>query len=204
MCTRQCARPVRCVLRRVLEAATWAPSGGNRQPWRLIVVDDDKKKTRLGSLYREQWERFSSAYRKAFERADAKERDRQERMLASADHLARNFHRAPVIVVVCFTPTELAITDAHLDRPSIVGGASVYPAVENLLLACRAEGLGATLTTLLCLCEADVKELLAVPETWYTAAAIPIGYPEGKGHGPVQRRPVGEMVFRNVWGTRWP
>jgi nitroreductase len=94
----------------------------------------------------------------------------------------------------------MAITDAKLDRPSVVGGASVYTAVENLLLACRAEGLGCVLTTLLCEREPEVKELLGIPAPWGTAAAIPIGYPVGRGHGPLVRRPVTELTFLDAWG----
>jgi nitroreductase len=93
----------------------------------------------------------------------------------------------------------MAITDAKQNRPSVVGGGSVYPAVENLLLACRAEGLGCVLTTLLCQCEADVRALLKIPDPWYTAAAIPIGYPVGRGHGPINRRPVEQLVYLNEW-----
>ena len=88
-------------------------------------------------------------------------------------------------MVFCFNPKNMAITDAKLDRPSVVGGASIYPAVENLLLACRAEGLGCVLTTLLCMSEPEVRELFEIPQPWATAAAIPIGYPLARGHGKV-------------------
>jgi nitroreductase len=81
----------------------------------------------------------------------------------------------------------------------VVGGASIYPAVENALLACRAEGLGCVLTTLLCEVEPDVRALLAIPEPWATAAAVPIGYPVGKGHGPITRRPVAKLAFSDRW-----
>jgi nitroreductase len=94
----------------------------------------------------------------------------------------------------------MAITDANLARVSVVGGGSVYPAVENLLLACRAEGLGCVLTTLLCVCEPEVAALLAIPSSWGTAAAIPIGYPMLRGHGPITRRPVEELAFLDTWG----
>ena len=123
-------------------------------------------------------------------------------MLEAADHLANNLHLAPVILVFCFNPKLMAITDLKADRPSVVGGASLYPAVQNTLLACRAEGLGCTLTTLLCSREAKVKELLAIPEDWGTGAYIPIGYPVGRGHGPLKRRPVESMAFADAWGEQ--
>ena len=102
----------------------------------------------------------------------------------SADH----FGEAPAIAMFCFNPKFMAITDAKLDRVSVVGGGSVYTAVQNLMLACRAEGLGCVLTTLLCEHEEKVREILAIPQPWGTAAAIPMGYPIAKGHGPIRRQ----------------
>jgi nitroreductase len=189
------------VLRRVIEAANWAPTGGNAQPWRVIAVMDADKRRRLQELYIGPWERYARTHRERLAGAPETLRARQERMLRAADHLARNFHRAPVILVFCFNPELMAITDAGLARPSVVGGASVYPAVQNTLLACRAEGLGCTLTTLLCFREAEVKALLGIPEDWGTCAFVPIGYPAGKGHGPLSRRPVEKMAFLDAWGA---
>jgi nitroreductase len=122
-----------------------------------------------------------------------------ERTYATARHLAEHIDEAPAIVVVCVHIPDLAITDAKLGRPSVVGGGSIYPAVQNLLLACRAFGLGATLTTLLCLEEPKVRERLAIPENWATAAYVPIGYPEGRGHGPLTRKPVEKVAFLDRW-----
>lgn len=189
------------VIRRVIEAANWAPTGGNAQPWRVIAITDPIKRRRLQELYIGPWERYAAGRRAQLAAAAEDVRARQERMIRSADHLAQNFHLAPMILVFCFNPALMAITDAKLDRPSVVGGASVYPAVQNALLACRAEGLGCTLTTLLCFREPEVKQLLAIPDDWGTCAFIPIGYPVGRGHGPVTRRPVEKMAFRDAWGT---
>ena len=188
------------VLGRVLEAATWAPTGGNAQPWRIIVVTDPTKKASLQQLYVGPWKQYAEQHRARLEDAPESVKAREERMIAAADHLADHMHEAPVVLVFCFHPGLLAITDAKLDRPSIVGGASVYPAVQNTLLACRTEGLGCTLTTLLCAREPEVKQLLAIPEEWATAAHVPIGYPVGRGHGPLNRRPVAKMAFENSWG----
>jgi nitroreductase len=189
------------VLRRVLEAATWAPTGGNRQPWRIIAVKDRALKQRLGALYAERWAAFAKYYRQmAAGIAETAARKRTELTIAAGDYLAEHFHATPVIAIFCFNPAEMAVTDAKLDRVSVVGGASVYPAVENLLLACRAEGLGCVLTTLLCEREPEVRELLAIPQPWGTAAAIPIGYPVGRGHGPLIRRGAAEMTFVDAWG----
>jgi nitroreductase len=191
------------VLHRVLEAATWAPTGGNRQPWRIIAVKDAEKKKRLGTLYAERWTGFAKMYRKLLDTMPEPARQKTAKMLGAGDYLGAHFGEAPVICIFCFNPKEMAITDAKLDRVSVVGGGSVYTAVENLLLACRAEGLGCVLTTLLCECEPEVRELLSIPQPWGTAAAIPIGYPILRGHGPISRRPVEELAFSDSWGVGW-
>ncbi|HEY6395704.1 MAG TPA: nitroreductase family protein [Candidatus Binataceae bacterium] len=190
------------VLRRVLEAATWAPTGGNAQPWRVIAVKDPARKKRLGELYSERWSAFARVYRAMPADTPAPVRDRTERTVRAGDYLAAHFGETPVIAIFCFNPKQMAITDAKLDRVSVVGGGSVYTAVENLLLACRAEGLGCVLTTLLCEREPEVKALLGIPEPWGTAAAVPIGYPVGRGHGPLIRRPVEQLTYLDSWGTR--
>jgi nitroreductase len=188
------------VLRRVLEAATFGPSGGNRQAWRIIVVRDPTLKQELAQRQRGFWSAYSAAGRKASAELPEASRARTLRALDAGDYLAEHMHELPAILVVCFDPRGLMITDAKLGRPSIVGGASVYPAVQNLLLACRAEGLGCVLTTLLCAAEAEIRPLLAIPEPWGTAAFVPIGYPVGRGHGPLSRRPVEQMVFVDRFG----
>lgn len=192
------------VLHRVLEAATWAPSGGNRQPWRIIVVKDPARKQRLRSLYAERWAEYIKRYSNMPADTPQAVRERTGRTVGAGNYLAAHFHEAPVLAVFCFNPTLLAVTDAKLDRISVVGGGSVYPAVQNLLLACRAEGLGCVLTTLLCASEPEVRELLSIPQPWATAAAVPIGYPVGRGHGPITRRPVEEMAFLDSWDRPLP
>ncbi len=189
------------VLERVVRAATWAPSGANVQPWRVVVVQDPKKRQRLQELYIGPWRQYAKGHAASIEQLEGEARARQERMIAAADHLAEHLHEAPAILVFCFEPRRMAITDAGLDRPSVVGGGSVYPAVQNALLACRAEGLGCTLTTLLCFAEDEVKALLGLPESWFTCAFVPVGYPRLRGHGPISRRPVEQMAFRDDWGT---
>jgi nitroreductase len=108
-----------------------------------------------------------------------------------------------VIAVFCFNPAHMAITDAGLERPSVVGGGSVYPSVQNFLLAARAEGLGCVLTTLLCQREAQVKALLDIPPEWGTCAAVPLGYPLRRGHGPISRRPIEKLAFADRWGVEY-
>lgn len=188
------------VLRRVLQAATWAPSGGNLQPWHVIAVRDPARKHALAELYRGLWSEYATQRRALLAKIPDAMRVPAEKALASGDHLAAHLHEAPVIASFCFHPERLTITDAELGRPSVVGGASLYPAVQNLLLACRAEGLGCVLTTLLCSREKEVRELLEIPEPWATSAFVPIGWPLGGGHGPISRRPVEQVAFADRFG----
>lgn len=189
------------VLERIMQAAVWAPSGGNQQPWRMVMVSDAQRKARLGELYAKRWARFAELYRQRIAGAEEAVRRKEERTIAAGDYLAEHFADCPVVAVVCFNPDRMAITDARLERVSVVGGGSVYPAVQNLLLACRAEGVGAVLTTLLCQDEDTVKQELGIPADWYTAAAVPMGYPVGGGYGPIDRRDVAELFFTDSWGT---
>lgn len=186
-------------IRRVLEAASWAPTGGNVQPWRVIVVRDPAKKQALGGWYAKHWTGYVAHRREQMKEAPKDFVERVEKMLGAGDQLAANFGETPVVLVFCFNPEIMAITDAALDRPSVVGGGSVYTAVENALLACRAEGLGCVLTTLLCQSEPEVKELLGIPDPWGTAAVIPIGHPVGRGHGPISRRPIEKLAYSERW-----
>ena len=193
----------RDALQRILQAAAWAPTGGNAQPWRVIVVEEPTRKARLGELYARGWYAYAEEHKKLLEGAPEALRRATEKMLDAGDHLAEHFAATPTILVFCFNPKNMAITDAHQPRVSVVGGASIYPAVQNALLACRAEGLGCVLTTLLCECEPEVRELLAIPEPWGTAAAIPIGWPLLRGHGPIRRRPVEKLAFADSWGEEY-
>jgi nitroreductase len=188
------------VLQRVFTAATWAPSGGNHQPWRIIAVRDPGKKQALEDLYRPRWEAYIPGYVEHMAHMAPEIREKSAKALEAGNYLSTHMHEAPVIAVFCYNPDNMAITDSEQPRPSVVGGGSVYPAVHNLLLACRNEGLGCVLTTLLCMEEPKVKALLDIPDEWYTCAHVPIGYAVGGGHGPIARRPAEQMIFRDSWG----
>ena len=187
------------VLRRVIQAAAWAPTGGNVQPFRIVVVRDREKLGRLGELYSAGWHAYAASHMKQLGDASEAVRKSTEKMLDAGNHLADHFAEMPALLVFCFNPKIMAITDAKLDRISVVGGASIYTAVQNTLLACRAEGLGCVLTTLLCADEPAVRELLEIPEPWSTAAHVPIGYPVRGGHGPISRRPVEKLAYLDRW-----
>ena len=182
------------VLRRVLDGARWAPTGGNRQGVRFLVVRDAARRRRLKELYLPLWEQYAERSR------DVSDVPRP-RMLANADHMARHLDEIPALIVVCARLADLLATDRHLDRLTIVGGASVYPAVQNVLLAARAEGLGTALTTLLCAVEPQVKELFGIPEGIATAALVALGWPERPFPQKLSRRPLEEICFAEDWGT---
>lgn len=188
---------------RILQAATWAPSGGNMQPWRMVAVQEPAIKQEFQNLYKPLWDGYTVGYRKKMESMPADEKATSARALDAGDYLANNLGVMPLIVVFCYNPSVMTITDKDQPRPSVVGGGSVYPAVQNLLLAARNEGLGCVLTTLLCMEEPRVRELLQLPEQWYTAAHVPIGHSVGGGHGPIRRKSVSEMVSRDTWGSAW-
>ncbi len=188
------------VLHRVLQAAAWAPTGGNVQPFRIVVVKDGAHMAQIKGWYAEEWQKYTEPNRKALDSMPEAARIPAEKTLKAGDYLASHFDEVPALFVFCFNPNHMAITDSDLDRPSVVGGGSVYTAVQNLMLACRAEGLGCVLTTLLCYKEAEIKSLLSIPEDWGTCAHVPIGYPVLKGHGQISRRPVEKMTFLDQWG----
>jgi nitroreductase len=182
------------VIHDVLEAARFAPSGGNRQGWRVIVVKDADRRRALRDLYLEAWNPYIATVK-----ADANATKLQSRSVQAADDFAQTLHEIPVLLVVCVDLTTLAVTDAALDRQSIVGGASIYPFVQNVLLASRDAGLGASLTTILVAAEPRVAELLGIPEGFAVAALVALGWPV-KVPTKLSRRPVEEFAFRERFG----
>jgi nitroreductase len=182
------------VLARVLDAARFAPTGGNRQGVRFVAVRDAAKRRQLHDWYLPMWEQYLARATRGGVHGPG------EKIVARADHFARHLHEVPVLLVVCAVLSDLLATDRHLDRLSIVGGASVYPSVQNVLLAARAEGLGTALTTLLCAVEPQVKELLGIPDGIATAAVVALGWPDEPFPKRLHRRPLGEIAFADGWG----
>ena len=171
---------------KIVEAATKAPSGGNRQPVRWLVVRDADKRRQLGEIYKDCFAVYQQSYAEDTNPSPALAKVRR-----SAGHLAEHMGDAPVIVIPC--------------SKGGVGRAepSVFPAVQNLFLAARALGLGTTLTTVHRLREADVRALLGIPDAYTTWAMIPVGYPTGRW-GEAVRRPVGEVTYWDTWKGEAP
>lgn len=171
-------------LRLMLEAASKAPSGGNSQVVEWIVVRDPELKRRLGAVYRAAADVSLRAYEDR-----ARTDPEVARMLRSARHLAEHMGEAPVLLLPCAPAGRIRVEGA------------VYPAIQNLMLAARALGLGTTLTSMHRDREAEVKEVLGIPEEIQTFAIIPVGYPLGRW-AEARRRPVGETTHWDGWGNR--
>ena len=194
-------------LHRVLDNARFAPSGGNRQGWRVIVITDRDTRRQLRELYEPAWVEYTKqmGVRAMLDASEAPEGvpAGRWRMLKGADEFAHTFDEVPVHLVPCVDIDALAIVDVALERPSIVGGASVYPFVQNVLLGLRAEGLGAAFTTLLAPAEPQVQELLSIPAGIAVAGHISVGHRADPWPAKLSRKPVGEFAFAERYGDAW-
>lgn len=186
------------VLNDILWHAGRAPSGSNRQPFRFVVLRDSEVARRakgiLGTAFRAGWntKRRADGYTFGSGRDDDSPKARQARAMQS---FVDDFERIPVVILACLE----RYRDANPYE-----GASVYPACQNLLLAARAHGYGATLTMWHLAVETDIRRELSIPDGVALSACITLGRPAG-AHGPVRRRPLGDIVFEDRWGSsaRW-
>jgi nitroreductase len=178
---------------RILDAAIRAPSGGNAQGWRFLLVDDPAVKASLGPLYRDAISQlWGTFYRDNLERARSTPDDPQSKSLlqvqASAQHLADHFEEVPLYLL-------------GFSRGDPTGG-SIFPAIWSAQLAARAEGVGSALTSVLGIFHGpEALQVLGVPEGkgWSMACCVSFGYPTGRW-GVAPRRPVHEVAYRNRWG----
>jgi nitroreductase len=170
----------------LLDAAIKAPSGGNRQPWNFIVIRDAATKAKIAEWYLDGWNKAYGPFRDV-----ALANPALARTYGSADYLANHLAEVPVLIMVTLTLANVA--------PVTPPGANVFPAVQNLLLAARALGLGAALTTVYRTHEDEVRQLLGIPDGVETQALIPIGYPRGS-FGPTMRMPAQTVTFWEKWG----
>lgn len=179
------------VQKSILDAAIRAPSGGNSQNWRFLLIDDSELKGKLGPIYRSCMEvLWGSIYKDRLDAMNANPDDPESiqfrKVYNSACWLAENFETYPLMLLAF----------AQHD-PS---GGSIYPAVWNAMLAARAHGVGSSLTSVFLLKWPEVAAVLGIPEDegWNFAGCVPMGYPTGRW-GVAPRRPVHEVAFRNSW-----
>ena len=173
---------------RILDAAIRAPSGGNSQGWRFLLVDDPGVRNRLGPIYRAcLGQLFDTYYKDRLEAADPEDVDLQK-MTSSAQFMSENFEKYPLLLFA-FAQSE-------------GGGSSIFPAVWSAMLAARAEGVGSTLTSVLALQNDEVTKILGVPGEgdWQMLCCVPMGYPTGRW-GIAPRIPADKVAFRNQWGA---
>ena len=175
------------LVRQVLEAAIRAPSGGNSQPWTFLVLLDPAVRRQVAAHYKRAWDGANLSRL-------ANDSDRSKaRVYRSATYLAEHMAEVPVLILACIR---------HGGGPSTIGrGASIYPAVQNMMLAARGLGLGTVITTVHKRYESEIKELLGIPENVETAALVPLGYPSDESlFGGSGRRPVEEVAYQDRWG----
>lgn len=187
----------------IIASACRAGSGGNRQPWRFVVVVDDQLRQDIGRWYEEGWATYQQRGMSSLPKSATA---RQRQSVASAEHLAHHLADAPVLVVPCYLSSPRQPVD-------FFAGASIFPAVQNLLLAARSVGLGATLTTMQALSGIDaagrpirgnlltkLRQLLDIPNDVVPAAVIPIGWPtSSERYLPGRRRSAERVMFVDRW-----
>ena len=177
------------LIEKILEAAVAAPCGGNRQNWGFIVVRDEKIKRRIQVLYQQAFDEVVGPRYASSEPPPGVTQAQYTRQHRAVAYLTKHFHEAPVWIVACL--------DSGTAEPNRASGASIFPAVQNMLLAARALGLGATLTTRHLLHGEQADEILRLPNGVHSYAIVPIGYPMGR-FGPV-RRSLSGVVFSDTW-----
>jgi nitroreductase len=195
------------VIARILDAAIRAPSAGNGQHWLFVVVKSHDQRQRIAEIYRRAGAMVADFYRRVGRPAHMDE-NQYEMLTSSGFYLHDHLAEAPILLLACLrleTPLEMLMQLpretqlAMMNSFPWMAGASIYPAVQNIILACRALGLGTCLTTNHMLLEDEVKQVIGLPGEYRTFALLPIGYPINK-FGPVNRRPLREVVAEDRFG----
>jgi nitroreductase len=167
----------RSVVRDVLDDARFAPSGGNRQPWRVAVVDDTATRRALADLMQPIWDEYSASSRAGGVPFNSVDYAPPAEITHAPNPLLDRIETIPVVLAIAADLRRIVAMDAELDRTAIVPGASIYPFCWNVLLAARAHGLGGVLTTFLSKAEPSAAEYLHLPEHHALAAVLFLGYP---------------------------
>lgn len=190
------------VLRECLDLALQAPTGSNAQGWHFVAVTDAEKKRALADIYRRAWAMYPDMPFSAhnLHQDDPSMAAQQERIISSADYLAENFHRVPVMLIPCVTGRVEATPAPFgvLAQASVYG--SILPAVWNFMLAARARGIGTCWTTLHLWFEEEAAQLLGIPYAEITQCAlIPVAYTKGTSFKPAPRKPLDPILHVDRW-----
>jgi nitroreductase len=184
-------------LKKIIDAGIHAPNGGNRQDWAFILVRDPALKRFIRDRY---WENFQKVQAGATPFTDMP--PERQRLFKASTYMAEHLHEVPVILLPCVAKRYK--NWAHMNNTrgdAVTMHGSIYPAVQNILLACRAFGIGATMTSIHVFFENELKQKLGVPESMEIATLVPMGYPKGK-LGPIKRKPVEEVLFWDRWDNK--
>ena len=190
------------VLHRIVDNARFAPSGGNRQGWRIINVSDPAKKDRLTELSLPTATRYLLQMQAGESPLNTIEQsivtDEQVARAEAPEWLVAHIRNAPTLLVVTMDLKLIASMDKDLERVGLVSGGSIYPLAWNILLAARNEGYGGTMTTWGIAEEAEVMKLLDIPEHWAVATIMPLGKPI-KQLTKLKRKPVEDILYTDSW-----
>jgi nitroreductase len=197
------------IITKILDAAVRAPSGSNAQSWVFIVIKDAETRRQLGMVYKKASDILTKLYA-GVPRPTHMDESKYQRFMRAVTHLFEHMGDAPVLLVPCLKASMWtgasnlpADVKARMASAARIAGSSIYPAVQNVILACRAFGLGTVLTTIHAFFEEEVREILKLPADVQTYALMPIGYPQGH-HYPVKRKAVQEVACLDRYGNPWP
>ena len=180
------------LIERVIEAASKAPSGSNHQPWMFVVADRDPVKTSLAEALRDYYE--EGPLKTLVESSQKTEDSSQRLMMSGAENFFTNLRTAPAIIIPCL----YKLSSPTSEMNTLIAGSSIYLAVQNMLLAARALGLGTLMTTSHSLIEEVIRDVCKIPDDAQPAALIPIGFPAVK-FGPTKRKPARDIIAWNEW-----
>ncbi len=182
------------LVQKILQAGQWAANGGANQRWRFLVIKDPGIKEQVQKWYQKAFDEVVGPRYRGSEPPPGSSPSRYRRQHDAVEYLTEHYHEAPVWIVAC--------QDDGEETPTRSSGASIYPAVQNMLLAARALGLGSTLTSRHLRHEKEVEEIMGLPPGVHSYAILPIGYPMGN-FGPVRRGSLSDVVYLDKWGEKY-
>jgi nitroreductase len=180
------------MLEKCLMAASWAPSGGNGQPWRFVVLNSPELRALVTTAAQRTWEVMKDFYRLP-DVTDSADDPKSRTLRTMAEHM-RVGGGAPAMVLFCVQPQR--------GTTELQQGGSIFPAVQNFLLAARSQGLGAAITLWQDACDAQLRDIIDIPDDWKIATLVTVGWPRGRHHR-VRRKPLADVAVTDHWDRSW-